>query len=117
MLVRKEFKTKVNGKFRLRLQFLSKDGKLVKLDRTPIYNLENWAYPENIADELIDNLELEKTSFDKERRQKGGITSKKSPLCQVYETVEDMAEGLIKTCKYLAKKLPMGFIFYSNSFS
>ncbi len=111
MLVRKEFKTKVNGKFRLKLCYLSQDGKSIQIDRTPIYNLENWAYPQNIADELIDNLELEKSSFDKEKTRSGGITSKKSPLCQVYETVEDMAEGLIKTCKYLAKNYQWDLFF------
>lgn len=111
MLVRKEFKTKVNGKFRLKLCYLSQDGKSIQIDRTPIYNLENWAYPQNIADELIDNLELEKSSFDKEKTRSGGITSKKSPLCQVYETVEDMAEGLIKTCKYLVKNYQWDLFF------
>lgn len=110
MIVREEFKTNIKGRFKLFLSELSEDGKKITLERSPIFTTQGWAYPLSIADELIDQvLWQEKNGLLKKR--KSDLLSKKSPLCQVYESVEDMAEGLAFCCSYLAKKYSWDILF------
>jgi len=110
MIVREEFKAKIKGKFKLFLSELSNDARKITLERSPIFTTQGWAYPSDITDELIDVvLTGEKEGFLKQRKKE--LLSKKSPLCQVYESIEDMAEGLSFCCKYLAQKYPWDILF------
>jgi predicted AlkP superfamily phosphohydrolase/phosphomutase len=109
MIVRKTIKADLKGKFRLRLVELSPDGRRVVLDRTPIYNLDGWVHPQKIADELIDDLGLDRLSLDEDSEL--GVSSEKSPLCQVYEPVSKMVKGLIKTCSYLTSRYDWDLLF------
>lgn len=97
----------VQGKFRLKLLKLSSDARQIRLYRTTIFNTKGWAYPQEVADELIDDifargqkagaagaLETDGTSEDVPRM---------SPLCQVRESIADQCVGLGLTCEYLTK--------------
>ena len=111
MIVREEFNTKIEGVLKLKLTDLAPDGKVITIDRTPIFNLNGWAFPSCIAGELIDDL-LSTETFDKKgRKEEKQYISRKSPLCQVYETVPDMAEGVVKTCSVLTRKYPWDMLF------
>ncbi len=111
MIVREELNTKIEGAFKLRLTDLAPDGKVVTIDRTPIFNLNGWTFPSSIAGDLIDDL-LSTETLDKTRRkEEKQYISRKSPLCQVYETVPDMAKGIVETCSFLTKKYPWDILF------
>ena len=110
MVVRREFKSKIQGILKLKLSSLSANGKMITIDRTPIFNLGDWAYPSNISRELINDL-LSTTAFNGDNNQGEKHVSRKSPLCQVYETVPDMAKGIAGTCKLLAERYSWDMLF------
>lgn len=110
MVVRQQFKARIVGKFKLSLLKLSSQGKDIVLERTGIFASEGWAYPSEIAHELTDEL-LKRRKRKSSRRHVDKLISEKSPLCQVYESVKDMAEGLSFTCKYLTQKYPWDILF------
>jgi len=110
MIVREEFKTKIRGKFKLSLVDLSFQGRGIILERTAIFAEHGWAYPSHVADELTDELlHRQKRGLLTERTEK--LLSQKSPLCQVYESVEDMAKGLSFSCKYLTRRYSWDVLF------
>ena len=48
----------VDVAFRLRLNALSADSKQVEVFRTPLYMLDGWAHPPEVAREIVDNVGL-----------------------------------------------------------
>jgi len=110
MIVREEFKAKIKGKFKLSLVELSSDGKEIILERTAVFSPQGWAYPPKVADELTDELlHQQKSGFLEGHTEE--LLSRKSPLCQIYESVEDMAQGLSFSCKYLTRRYPWDVLF------
>jgi len=100
----------VRAKFRLRLLRLSPDGQSIVLYRTAIFNTHGWAYPEGVADGLIDDLfEQGQAAGRVGLLETDGSTDDLHPimpLCQVYETVSDQARGIALATNYLAKHHP-----------
>jgi hypothetical protein len=100
----------VRAKFRLRLLSLSPDGRDLTLYRTAIFNTGGWAYPDGVADGLIDDL------FDQGQAMgRVGLLETDGaaddvhpimPLCQVYESISDQARGIALATRYLANHFP-----------
>lgn len=110
--LREEFLTPFGvfpGKFKLRLLGLSPDGKFLRLYRSTIFNTRGWAYPEHIADELIDDLLKQAKDLTTDGTKED--IPKLSPLCQVYESIEEQAIGLAMTARFLANKYDWDLLF------
>ncbi|MGD8240458.1 MAG: alkaline phosphatase family protein [Armatimonadota bacterium] len=97
----------VEGKFRFKLRRLSADGREVELYRTTIFNRSGWAHPEEIADELIEDVFQRgmQTGGDAPFESDGTREDvpKVSPLCQVQESIADQCTGIAAACECLAR--------------
>ena len=108
-----EFPTRfgrVRAKFRLRLLHLSLSGHEVVLYRTAIFNVHGWAYPQSVADELIEDLFRRGQAAGQVGllETDGAATDMHPimPLCQVRESISDQARGLALSVDYLARHYP-----------
>ena len=101
---------RVRAKFRLSLLSLSADGRSLVLYRTAIFNTHGWAYPQSIADELIDDLFAQGQSQGRvgllETDGAAEDVHPIMPLCQVYESISDQARGIALATNYLAEHHP-----------
>jgi predicted AlkP superfamily phosphohydrolase/phosphomutase len=97
---------RVRAKFRLRVVSLSPDGQSLVLYRTAIFNTRGWAFPEGIADALIEDLFEQGQAMGREgllETDGGGEDLHPiMPLCQVYESISDQARGIALATNYLA---------------
>jgi predicted AlkP superfamily phosphohydrolase/phosphomutase len=100
----------VRAKFRLRLLRISADGKNLVLYRTAIFNTRGWAYPDEVADALIDDLFERGQALGRvgllETEGAGEDIHPIMPLCQVYESISDQARGISLATRYLAAHYP-----------
>ncbi len=108
-----EFPTRfgrVRAKFRLRLLRLSADGRDLALHRTTIFNTRGWAHPQSVADELIEDLFAQGQAQGRvgllETEGTADDVHPIMPLCQVYESISDQAQGLALATRYLAVHYP-----------
>ncbi len=96
----------VEGKFRFKLRRLSADGGELELYRTTIFNRKGWAHPEDVADELIEDIFERGVSAGADAPYESDGTKedipKPGPLCQVRESIADQCVGIAATCEYLA---------------
>jgi predicted AlkP superfamily phosphohydrolase/phosphomutase len=96
----------VRAKFRLRLLNMSPDGREVTIYRTAIFNTGGWAYPDGVADGLIDDLFEQGQAAGRvgllETDGAADDLHPIMPLCQVYESISDQARGIALATKYLA---------------
>ena len=100
----------VRAKFRLRLLSLSADGQSFVLYRTAIFNTHGWAYPQSVADELIEDLFAQGLALGRvgllETDGAAEDVHPIMPLCQVYESISDQARGIALATNYLAEHYP-----------
>ena len=97
---------KRTGKFRFKLVTLSADGKEIVLYRTTIFNTQGWAYPEGVADELIDDLFARAARRDDRPFESDGTMEdvpRVSPLCQVRESIADQCVSIPLVCAHLCR--------------
>ncbi|MCL4459046.1 MAG: alkaline phosphatase family protein [Chloroflexi bacterium] len=101
----------VRGKFKLYLEELSSDGRRVNLERTVIFNSQGWAYPQEVADELIEAL----LPLEREEQLTGEeeLTQAVPVVCPVFEptSVPHQAIGIAAMTRYLAEKYPWDLLF------
>lgn len=105
---------KVKAQFRVRLTSLSRDGQGVRIDRSAIFNPTGWAYPAEIATELIEDAWRHE---DATKTLPAGVDGSDSlvhsltALCQVYESIADQAVGIARSACYLGQKYPWDLLF------
>lgn len=100
----KQREFEVVGRFRFTLKELAPDGERLLLERSTVYNPHHWAYPQPIADQLIDY-------FDAQPAAPPLPISVFSPLALLNENTTTMAKGIVETTRYLAKVQDWDFIF------
>ncbi|MFQ6096815.1 MAG: alkaline phosphatase family protein [Armatimonadota bacterium] len=95
------------GKFKFKLVRLSSDAREIALYRTTIFNTQGWAYPDGIADELIEDLFARGEQSGQDRPFESDGTKEDvprvSPLCQVTESIADQCVGIALVCEALCR--------------
>lgn len=104
----------IKAQFRVRLNSLSQDGQSLRIDRTAIFNPNGWAYPSEIAEELIEDTW--QRDYVTEALPTGGegsdsLVHSLTALCQVYESIADQAVGIARSACYLGQKYPWDLLF------
>lgn len=92
------------GRFKFRVLELASDGSRLVLERGTVYNPHDWAYPQQIADQLIDY-------FDAQPQAPAAPISIFSPLAMLNENTTTMGNGIAETTRYLTSHHDWDFLW------